>query len=192
MENYIKNNIVPHGLRITLAPSQRCRNPTFINKWEKEASASSLCLMTLLLEEERTNLKTLDIQIAKKFEKEVEYTEKEKTLEKGLERFQYHIKEHKQFNRDLSDFKENKVYSFFLNINNKTLDTDISTTETDVLDIERDTTNRGKNLKHGVVEVGTEAHAIEVKIDSIFWTNVPCTTSGSGTPRTRTRLYLMY
>lgn len=155
LENYIEHHIVPRGLRITLIPSARCQNPTFLTKWEKLATDSSIGLMTLLLEEERQNLSTLEtklkehIEIVKKFEKEPEYTVKETTLQTNIEKFQYHIKDrkHKQFIRDVSDFKENKAYSFAPVRNTRPPDTDISTTETDVSDSDLDTRGRGQRSR---------------------------------------------
>lgn len=56
LESYIANNIVPRGLQSTLTPTNRCRNPSFMLKWEKDATASSIRFMHLLLEEEKSNL----------------------------------------------------------------------------------------------------------------------------------------
>lgn len=70
-------------------------------KWEKDATASSLRFMNLLLEEEKSNLTLLEsqlkeqIDITKKFKHEAEYSNKEKQLEGTLERSQYNVKERK-------------------------------------------------------------------------------------------------
>lgn len=151
LNSYITNNIVPRGLRITLAPANRCRNPTFMANWEREATCSSIKFMHLLLEEEKTRLTSLDtqlqeqIEITKKFENESEYVAKEKLLEGTLERFQFHLKDrkHKQFIRDSLDFKENRAYSFAPRVPHKEVETELSSTETDFSDTDRENTGRG-------------------------------------------------
>lgn len=152
LDNYIKNNIVPRGLRITLTPAQKNRNPSFFTKWEKEATDSSVRFMRLLLEDEKVNLATLEVRlkehidIAKKFEKEGDYSQKEKDLQNTLERYQYNIKDrkHKQFLRDLADFRDNKAYSLITNKSRRDFEADAaSSTETDVSESDRETTGRG-------------------------------------------------
>lgn len=60
LENYIKNNIVPRGLRINLTPSSKFTSSEFRTKWEQEATKSSLRLMNLLVEEARKVLEGLN------------------------------------------------------------------------------------------------------------------------------------
>ncbi|CAJ0941725.1 unnamed protein product [Ranitomeya imitator] len=117
LESYLKAKIVPRGLRINLLVGNRHKNPTFIHKWEREATESSLCFMQILLEEKAT-LATLSdklkehIEITKSFSKETDFATKETKLQTHIERFQYHLKErkHRQYLRDIQDFKDNKAY----------------------------------------------------------------------------------
>lgn len=155
LQSYITNNIVPRGLRSTLTPSNRCRNPTFMVKWEKEATASSIRFMHLLVEEEKTNLTQAEIklkeqiEITKKFEHEAEYTIKEKKLQGTIERFEYHLKDrkHKQYQRDCLDFKEHRAYSFVPRQGLRETEVDISSTDTDYSDTDRDQSGRGGNYQ---------------------------------------------
>lgn len=147
LDNYLKNNIVPRGLRISLLPAARARNPGFLTKWEQEATNSSLRLMRLLLDEERNTLETLkqklaeQIEVVQTFSQEAEFANKEKFLQNTLEKYQYHLKErkHRQFVRDLSDFKENRIYSAIATRREPNQsNTEQSSTETDQSDSERD------------------------------------------------------
>lgn len=113
--------------------------------------------MKILLDEERVNLVTLEhklkenIEIAKKFQTEAEYTQKEKQLQAAVERYQYHIKErkHRQFTRDLADFKDNKVYSTLPGRPiRRELESELSSTETDVSDPERNLIPLGQKSKN--------------------------------------------
>ncbi|XP_075187502.1 uncharacterized protein LOC142258791 [Anomaloglossus baeobatrachus] len=137
-------------------------------KWEKEATESSLRLMTLLLEEEKKNLADLEkslkehIDMTNTFSKDPDFQGKEKTLQNTIEKYQYHLKDkkHKFYNRDMQDFRENKIYNFVPPRFVRPSETECSTTDTDVSDSEgRNTGVRGrkkKNFGNGRVWKGSE------------------------------------
>lgn len=80
--------------------------------------------------------------MVRKFQTEPDYISKE-NLQNTVERYQCHLKDrkHKQFLRDLSDFKDNKVYSFTQPKSvRRDIPTDLSSTETENSDLKRDTT----------------------------------------------------
>lgn len=152
LTTYIAENIVPRGLRITLTPANKHRSPEFMLKWEKEATAASIKLMQLLLEEEKSSFSLLEsqlkeqIEICKKFEDESEFANKEKQLQNTLEKHQFHLKDrkHKQYVRDSTDFKEQRAYSFVNNQAQREPETEVSSTDdTEISDSDRDITNRG-------------------------------------------------
>ncbi|XP_044130662.1 coagulation factor XIII B chain-like, partial [Bufo gargarizans] len=158
IENYLKNKIGPRGLRITLTPAARCRSASLISKWEDEATKSSLRFMHLLHKEEKANLVKLEsnlkdqIEQTQKFGGEAEFASKELQLKNTIDKFPFHLKErkHRQFNRDLQDFRDNRVY-FTLDRNNlqiKRPETDISSSDTEASENERETgqTYRGRGF----------------------------------------------
>lgn len=146
IENYIKHKIVPRGLRISILPAQRIRTPNLMKKWEQEVTESSLRLMTLLLAEEQENLEIKNkklketTELALTLKSDSEFIKLETDLQKNIDRFTTALKErkHKQFVKDLTEFRENRAYLF---ISNKPVqrgqDSDISSTDTDISDTER-------------------------------------------------------
>lgn len=150
-ESYIKENIVPRGLRVTLTPSNRLRNQELMKKWEKEATDSSLRFMRLLLEEEKNNLEKAknklkeQIEVTVKFKQDADYKPKEIQLQNVIERFQFNLKErkHAQFVRDLQDFRDNCAYTLLERRDRREQETDLSSSDTDC----RDSDNPGKRGK---------------------------------------------
>lgn len=144
LDNYIKQSIVPRGLRISLQPSERVRTESLKVKWEKEATGASLRFMRLLLEEEKTTLDNLtkklrdQIDIALKFRADPEFEAKEREIQTKLLKHQTYIKERKHtlFLRDFQDFKEGKVYNNFPRVNRRDRvgETDISSSEAEFSD----------------------------------------------------------
>lgn len=139
-ESYIKNKIVPKGLRIPIQPAPRSRTPALMKRWEQEATNSSLRFMLILLEEEKitceNSAKKLKetTDIALKLKGEPDFNKKEAELQTTIEKFTATLKERKhfQFVRDFSEFKENRAYTF-LNTNTRRggADSDISSSDTD-------------------------------------------------------------
>lgn len=82
LESYIKNNIVPEGLRIAVLPAPRSRTPNLMKLWEQEVTTSSIRLMKLLVEEEKLTLETTStklketIQTALKLREEPDFSKK--------------------------------------------------------------------------------------------------------------------
>lgn len=159
LDNYIRQGIVPRGLRISVTPVQKQRSPGFTTRWEQLATKSSLQLMTLLLEEERLNLTSLtdklktQIEVTKTFVGDPEFQNKEKQLQVTVEKYQYYLRErkHRQFNKDLAEFKENKAYSVLKEVIPKENTSEISTTDTELSDSERESggnpnRNKSKNF----------------------------------------------
>lgn len=145
LENYVKNNIVPQGLRIGILPAPRVRSPALMKKWEQEVTSSSLRLMNLLLEEERINLGTSNIKlketidIALTLKGEGEFSKKETELQNNIDKFTSVLKErkHKQFVKDLSEFRENRAYLFVNRIQQRGGEQDVSSSDTDGSENER-------------------------------------------------------
>ncbi|XP_056407823.1 uncharacterized protein LOC130303808 [Hyla sarda] len=145
LDNYISNRIVPKGLRIAISPALRSRTPTLMSKWEKEATESSLRFMNLLLEEERNTLDSTtkklqeSIDIALKLKQDPEFAKKDTELKNNIEKFKHSLKDrkHKQFIRDLNDFRDNKAYNFLNQQPYQGTETEISSSETDASDSER-------------------------------------------------------
>ncbi|KAM4034769.1 LOW QUALITY PROTEIN: uncharacterized protein ACNLHF_021459 [Anomaloglossus baeobatrachus] len=157
LEVYLHDKIVPRHLRISLQPGYRYRGQELAAKWEKEATESSLRLMALLLDEEKKNLADIEvalkeqIDITNTFSRETEFSRKEKILQSTIEKYQYHLKDkkHKFYNRDLQDFRENKIYNFALPRYFKPSETECSTTDTDISDSEgRNMGAKGRKKKH--------------------------------------------
>lgn len=143
IENYISNKIVPKGLRVNISPAERSRSVELIEKWEKEALSSSLRFMQILLEEEKRvyensskNLKEITDK-ALKFKGEPEFAKKETALQTSVEKFYCLLKErkHKQFLRDLNDFKEKRAFSFTKDKSERA--TDLSSSDFESSDSER-------------------------------------------------------
>lgn len=112
--------------------------------------------MKILLDEEKANLVTLEnklkeqIETVKKFQTEAEYPQKEKQLQSVIERHQYQIKKrkHRQFKRDLADFKDYKVYCTVSGHQpRKDPESEVSSTETDFSDTERYQPSRGQRSR---------------------------------------------
>lgn len=74
--------------------------------------------MNILLEEERINLKNTTmklkgmIELALKLKSESDFNKKELELQNSIDKFTSILKErkHKQFVKDLTEFKENRAY----------------------------------------------------------------------------------
>lgn len=148
LENYIKQSIVPRGLRVSLQPSERVKSETLKVKWEKEATSSSLRFMRLLLEEEKITLQNLtkkledQIDTTLKFRSDPDFEAKEVDLQSKLIKHQAYIKQrkHSLFLRDSVDFKEGRAYVFPSRGNNNKFkggDTDISSSEAELSEPER-------------------------------------------------------
>lgn len=145
LESYVKNDIVPKGLRIAVLPAQRSRTPNLMKLWEKEVTASSIRLMKILLEEEKITLENTStklketIQTALKLKEEVDFSKKEGELQANIEKYTTFLKErkHQQFVRDLADFRENRAYLFLNPPPRRGGASDISSSDTDISDSER-------------------------------------------------------
>lgn len=145
LENYIKNKIVPRGLRIGILPAPRVRSPTFNKKWEEEVTNSSMHLMNLLLEEERINLEASNaklketIETALSLKGEGEFSKKEIELQNNIDKFTSVLNErkHKQFVKDLLEFRENRAYQFINKTQQRGGDQDVTSSDTDLSDNER-------------------------------------------------------
>lgn len=139
MENYIKVNIVPKGLRIKITPAIRSRTTTLLTRWEKELTDSSIRLMTILLEEEKVTLEESSkklkdtIDQALKHKNDPEFVRRELLLQNNIEKYQSSIKErkHKQYKRDLAEFKDKCAYQYLW-----TKETDVSSTDIESSDTE--------------------------------------------------------
>ncbi|XP_075187500.1 uncharacterized protein LOC142258789 [Anomaloglossus baeobatrachus] len=87
LENYLKNKIVPKGLRINLCPSPRTSNPRLLEAWAKESVESSFRFMNLLLIEEKTLLEQATLKLNKsieeilKFKSEADFNRREISLQ---------------------------------------------------------------------------------------------------------------
>ncbi|XP_044142548.1 uncharacterized protein LOC122932281 isoform X2 [Bufo gargarizans] len=118
LESYLEQKIVPRGLRIRIRPADRISSPGFLVRWEDTLTHNSLSLMKLLLDEERllfesTSKKLREkIDTALKLKEDPEFARREASLQSAVVRFQTLIKErkHRQFVRDLGDFRENRAY----------------------------------------------------------------------------------
>lgn len=132
LENYIKAEIVPKGLRLRLIPAARSRSATLLLQWEKELTNSSLRLMNILLTEEKNTLEHTSIklkeliELALKFKGDPEFVRRELILQNNIEKYQGSLKDrkHKQYIRDSIEFKEKRAYQFL-----QEKDTDISSSE---------------------------------------------------------------
>lgn len=140
-----KNSIGPKGLRITLLPALRARSPNLMKRWEHEVTTRSLNLMNLLLKEVRITLENTSqkrkttIVIALKLNGEDDFQKKETELQNNIEKYMVFLKErkHQQFVRDLTEFKENRVYLFLNSSNRRPVNSDISLSKAEYSDNER-------------------------------------------------------
>lgn len=132
INNYIKAGIVPKGLRINISPASRSRSTILLTKWEKELTESLLRLMHILLEEEKTIFESTSTKLKGLIEQTVKYkgdpdfSRRELALQNSVEKYQITLTErkHKQYVRDLLEFKEKKAYQFLA-----TKETDISSSD---------------------------------------------------------------
>lgn len=144
LENYIKANIVPRGLRINILPAPRVRSTQLLETWEKELTSSSVRLMQILLEEEKRNLEITSknlkslIDQTLKFKNDPEFSRKEENLQGNIEKFQNVLKDrkHKQFKKDTQEFKDNKAYQF-LSEKEKERESEASSSDLEASDTER-------------------------------------------------------
>lgn len=111
---------MPRGLRVNIFPAGRSCSTTLLEKWEKEALESSIRFMNILLEEEKklytvssTSLKELTYKVLK-FKSDTEFTKRETSLQISVDRYYQILKErkHKQYIRDLTEFKEKRAFNF--------------------------------------------------------------------------------
>ncbi|XP_056414027.1 uncharacterized protein LOC130356466 [Hyla sarda] len=120
LEHYLKNNIVPKGLRVNILPAERSRTDNLLKKWEQEALASSFRFMNILLDEERIALDNSSKRLKEsidailRFKTDPEFTRREAVLESLVDKFYTLLKnrKHKQFIRDLSEFREKRAFVF--------------------------------------------------------------------------------
>lgn len=139
LESYIKAGIVPNGLRINISPAPRSRSEQLLDNWEKELTNSSVRLLQILLDEEKkilettsTNLKGLIDQVLK-FKNDPEFARKEQNLQSNIEKFQNSLKDrkHKQYLRDLQDFKDKKAYQFLSGWESEASSSDLEASDTE-------------------------------------------------------------
>lgn len=156
LESYIKHHIVPKGLRITILPALRSRSTDLMKKWEEEATASSLRLMKLLLAEEKLTLEKTSAQLkstieeALKLKSEADFQKKETELQSNIEKYTALLKErkHLQFVRDLTEFRENRAYTFlYTNPRPKPNQSDISSSDADYSDSDRKTNKKTSGFR---------------------------------------------
>lgn len=162
LESYIAHKIVPRGLRISITPATRINSPRLLARWEEELTKSSLNLMELLLEEERVffeksscRLREL-IEAALKFKTDTDFAQRETALQTSVEKFQNLIKErkHRQFTKDLREFKENRAYELGNNQTVALSESDVSSSEVEASDSETNNPrvtypNRGRAGRRG-------------------------------------------
>ncbi|KAM4017383.1 uncharacterized protein ACNLHF_007006 isoform 1-T3 [Anomaloglossus baeobatrachus] len=112
LEQYIKQKIVPRGLRVNLVPAERSRTENLLKRWEEELTNSSIRLMTILVDEEKVTLEktSRDLQTlreeALKHQGDSDFGTKEIALQIAVDKYQQNLKtrKHKHFLRDLGDF----------------------------------------------------------------------------------------
>ncbi|XP_075208170.1 uncharacterized protein LOC142313072 [Anomaloglossus baeobatrachus] len=148
LENYLKQGIIPRGLRIPLVPATRSRSPALLEQWEKESRAASLRFLQILLTEEKLTLNkttsklTEQIALSLKYKNDPDFHKKELLLQNSVERFQNTLKErkHQKFIRDLTEFRENTAYDFLREKEKEKGNppTDISCSDLEASDIERE------------------------------------------------------
>ncbi|XP_075172137.1 putative C-mannosyltransferase DPY19L4 [Anomaloglossus baeobatrachus] len=142
LENYLKNKIVPKGLRINIRPSPRTSSPKLLEAWQKESVESSLRLMTILLQEEKALLEqatvklNTDIESILKCKSDPDFNKRESTLQTSIEKYQGYLKErkHLQFQRDLREFNTNQAYHF---ASQAQRETDVSSSDLEYSDTEK-------------------------------------------------------
>lgn len=115
LSDYWREKMIPRGLRIKKFPSFGAEDSEFKEKWEAILNKFSLDLMLLLIQEAKkqktlNEIANLKEEISTNFKNQQISFEKE--LEVDLEKLQRELKQEKlrKFNRDLSDYKDNKVY----------------------------------------------------------------------------------
>lgn len=118
LQQYLKLNRVPRGLRSQLFPTFEDLDDDILSKWEDTLTNNSKTLIQILIEIAERKVASLQIKISE-LEKEIqdlnlkEATEKNYEILKGvLTRHQNEIKDRKrrQLKRDEADYKEGRVY----------------------------------------------------------------------------------
>lgn len=119
LSDYLRNKIIPRGLRIQKAPAIGLNNPIFCDRWCEILNKCSLDLMTLVIQETKDQLTKTKEEIQKILkELDSQCAEKEclvklkKEVEQLKERYTAEIRtnKRKKFGRDTNDYKEGKVY----------------------------------------------------------------------------------
>lgn len=122
LHSYIAKNMIPRGLRIKKVPSAKY-SEDFIVKWNEILSECSLNLMRLLVEQEKTMLRDISVEIQTvvtaltPFQVSAEYTNLKTAMDDNLTKLEELITETKKekFNCDNADYKSNQVYSWHEN-----------------------------------------------------------------------------
>lgn len=118
LSDYLRQRIIPRGLRIQKAPAFGLENPTFCKRWCEILNKCSLDLMALVISEVtdqltviREELKQTDTKFKKSADKK-----KQTEIKKELESYKIdctseirRVKKAK-FARDAEDYKQGKVY----------------------------------------------------------------------------------
>ncbi|XP_075719837.1 uncharacterized protein LOC142760524 [Rhinoderma darwinii] len=104
LENYLKNKIVPRGLRVPIVPASRLKTSNIKERWEQEITGSSLRFMQILVEEEIIQFDHISVELKKEIEivktlvDTPGFDKKDKILQQSLERFTNNLKELEEFN----------------------------------------------------------------------------------------------
>lgn len=120
LQKYIAEGIIPFGLRIKLFP--HIKNPTieFKNLWEQTLTSCSLALMTLLINEYKSELASVHKELQDtsvslaSFTSVEDFTNKDKQIGKNLAKLSKQlitIKE-KKLIRNRRAFSEHKAYAW--------------------------------------------------------------------------------
>ncbi|XP_073414454.1 uncharacterized protein [Dendrobates tinctorius] len=118
LDNYIKQKIIPRGLRIQLYPTFSLDDTELISKWESVSSACSMSFMEIINIKNASILEELDIELNKLQEELVAKLSKEalekffQDLNHDMEKWEQQISKNKmkKYQRDVMDYDQKKVF----------------------------------------------------------------------------------
>lgn len=118
LESYIERGIVPRGLRERVVPATHLHTEKFLTKWKEQCIKHGLEVMRLIVEEEKDQLTSLQIQIQETSEKleplkdNPDFERLNDFLKKEVDRTQKNLKitKHNKFKRDLDDWAKGEIF----------------------------------------------------------------------------------
>lgn len=119
LNDYLKANMIPRGLRIQKGPEMFKSNDTFLQKWKAILNQCSTDLMLLIMEYalqtvEDSSKEITDLESKLQNDNESEFENKMKKIKEEIDALERNMKEFKirKYKRDTKDYANEAVYNF--------------------------------------------------------------------------------